>query len=107
MRVDTRYYNRENLKKEDRQELDFWRKVVLNVIDNTLFDYQRESGILSQIQAEIAKEFSDALKVDFGYRLMDVLTGYIDNYEEDLPERDEFTTYFYDNEKEGKEHENN
>jgi len=98
-------YNRENLKKDDVFMLDSWQELINNTIDNAVNNQEIEGDLglgdtLNNIKNEIIKNFCESLKTDFGYRLQDVVVSLIDGYGEDVEEREEFTTYYYDNESE-------
>ena len=94
---DPKIYCKQNLKEEDRKELDYWRDVFLNVIENAKFEAASlENGILGQMKNEIIADFCEEVKDSLGSALQDNVVGIIDAYEEDVEEVENPETYLED-----------
>lgn len=89
-----KYYCKQNLKEDDKRELDFWCGEILSLIENAESDH--EYGSLS-IEKEIIHKFCEGLKERLGYSMQEVVVGTIDGYddEQELKEWDEPDTYLY------------
>ena len=94
-------YNKENLRKNDRKQLEYCEQVFKNVIMNTKADFDASefggnSNTMKQIVNEIVESFCNELRVNLGYELQENVVGIIDNYGEDeAPEREVYTTFLY------------
>lgn len=101
-------FNKENLKEKDRKELEYYEDVFKNVIANTEFDYCANddfggnSPTMKNMLSEVIHSFCEALRTDLGYAMQEQVVAMIDSYDEDVPEREEYTT-FIGGDKEGKE----
>lgn len=91
-------YNKQNLKEDDLSELSYWETVFKNLIDDTQFAEKVSTGsqILDNIKDEIIADFCEGLKIALGHNLQQQAVAIIDNYSEDVPEREEFETFLYD-----------
>ena len=92
-------FNRENLKEQDRKELDYWNDTFINVIENCKEYYEVDDGTLGQIKKEVVEDFCKLLRVNLGVEMQENVAGIINNYEEDVELREEHTDYFYKEEK--------
>ena len=93
-----RYYNKENLKESDRHELDFWFDEFMNAVANVEcehepFDEDEEQTVLGRIHSEIAAEVLDDLREHIGWQFDEIMVSIIDNYDDEVPEVKNFTTY--------------
>lgn len=96
-----RYYNKENLKERDRHELDFWFDEFMNAVANAEcehvpFDEDEEQTVLGRIHSEIAAEILDDLREHIGWQFDEIMVSIIDNYDDEVPEVKNFTTYSMD-----------
>lgn len=98
---DPKIYNKNNLHEADKKELDYWESVFINLIENTLFDFECGEGTLGKIKKEVAEEFSKELRTQLGYELQENVVSIIDAYEEDIEEVEDPDTYFYEEEEDG------
>lgn len=98
-------FNKQNLKEEDRTELDFWNGEVLNCIENTKEEYQLENyndvPVLRDLKNQIIDDFCALLKSQWGCTLQENVVGIIDNYDEDVEEIENPDTYYYEGENNG------
>ena len=96
-------FNKQNLKEEDRTELDFWNGEVLNCIENTKEEYQLENyndvPVLRDLKNQIIDDFCTLLKSQWGCTLQENVVGIIDNYDEDVEEIENPDTYYYEGDK--------
>lgn len=98
-------YNKQNLREDDLSELSYWETVFRNLIDNTQMQERVSTGsqTMDNIKDEVIAGFCEELKVALGYELQQNAVAIIDNYGEDVPEREDFETFIYgeeDNENE-------
>lgn len=96
-------YNKQNLKEDDLSELSYWETVFRNLIENTQMQERVSTGsqTMDNIKDEIIAGFCEELKVALGYELQQNAVAIIDNYGEDVPEREDFETFLvedYENE---------
>lgn len=110
------YYNpkiycKQNLKDDDRNELEYWNDVFMNIIESEQTEYyiNNDGSILDKIQSEIITNFCEHLKIQLGYVMQDNLIARMDNYycnedededSEDLKEVEDYETFLYDDRKE-------
>lgn len=94
---DPEIYNKQNLKPEDRSELDFVQSMINDVIDSALSSYVwcEEIESLKILKKQIAENFSEHLKEKFGYSLNDICVSIIDGYEDDVQKVEDYETYLY------------
>lgn len=99
-----RIYNKENLKEDDRRELEFWRDQFHNVIENAKDSALDESGspTLDKMKSELIGTFCEHLKIALGYAIQEIVVGTIEGYNTEIPERDTYETFLYDDEEEQK-----
>lgn len=95
-------YNKQNLKEDDLSELSYWETVFKNLIENTQMQERLSTGsrTLDNVKDEIIAGFCEELKVALGEELQQNAVAIIDNYGEDVPEREEFETFLCDAEDE-------
>lgn len=88
-------YNRENLKPEDRKELDFWFNEIITEIIVTLEEHPTGVSALDDLISDIQKDYAHDLIYNFGVNIDEVMVSLIDGYPEDVPCEavEEFTTY--------------
>lgn len=89
-------YNRENLKEKDKHELDFYFRMVMNAIYNAEFDSKvtyELSPTLKKIKGELIEEFAKEVKEQIAITWDEIVVTMIDEYEEDVEEREEYTQY--------------
>lgn len=94
-------YNKQNLKDEDRKDIDFYKELFDSVISKAEFEAEMPSDIeiFDNIRNEIIDTFARDLRVNLGYALQDLVVGIIDGYEdEDIKEVDNPDTYYYSEE---------
>lgn len=94
-------YNKQNLKEDDLSELEYWHGVFTSVIDNAEFDAYADTEcckVFRDARNEIIKDFCHELKTKLGYTMQDNVVGIIDNYDDDVQEREEFETFIYEEE---------
>lgn len=75
-------YNEDNLKEQDKREIQFWRESFYNEIDNAL-DYVCEfesNTILDKLKREIIEEYTECLKEHLEARFLEVIVSIIDGY---------------------------
>lgn len=94
-------FNKQNLKAEDRTELDYWDGVFKNVVLNTKEDYDDDIPAITELKKQIIDDFCEKLKTNWGYELQENVVSIIDNYEEDIEEVENPETYFYEGEDNG------
>lgn len=98
-------FNKNNLKAEDRTELDFWNGEVQNLIDNAQEEYELENcddvPLIAELKKLIVTEFCSLLKTQWGYTLQENVVGIIDHYEDDIEEVENPETYLYEEEENG------
>lgn len=96
-------FNKNNLKPEDRTELDFWNGEFLNCVENTKDEYLLGDDIpmIAELKKQIIDDFCVALKTQWGYALQENVVGIIDNYDEDVEEVENPETYYYEGEENG------
>lgn len=83
---DPEIYNEDNLKEQDKREIQFWRDSFLMDIDNALKDvcgFGENDKTLDKIKREIIEEYIEALKVRVEYSVNDVIVSIIDNYDDE------------------------
>ena len=101
---DPKIYNKQNLKSEDRKELEYWNDVFHHVIYNAQFNYRLDnitgSDTLDKIVGEVIEGFCKQLGRDLGHAMQDSLVGCIDNYEEGAVSEVENPETFVDEESE-------
>ena len=98
-------YNRENLTDADRRELDYWHDVFMSTVDGALDSYvenDEDCEALHELKKSIVEHFCEELKLDFGCTIQENAVSVIDGYEHDVPELENYTTYYYDNEEDEK-----
>ena len=97
-------FNKNNLKAEDRTELDFWDGEVKNLILNAQDEYELANcddvPMLVELKKQIVSEFCSLLRTQWGYTLQENVVGIIDNYEEDIEEVENPETYYYEGDEE-------
>lgn len=90
-------YNKDNLKDEDLRELEYWNEVFTNVIDNSFDDFclkeMDDSETLRKIKTELIGNFCKMVKTNLAYAMQDNIVGIIDNYDEDVEEVENPTTF--------------
>ena len=95
-------FNKNNLKSEDRSELDFWNGEVQNLILNAQDEYELHNcddvQIISDLKKQIVEDFCSLLKTQWGYVLQENVVGIIDNYDDDIEEVENPETYYYEGE---------
>lgn len=93
-------YCKQNLKEQDRINLEWLQTEMLNVIAAAQSEYIAEDeehlSILQKIECECAAEFCENLKQELGFRLQALLISVIDSYEEDVEEVDNPETFYYE-----------
>lgn len=98
-------FNKQNLKAEDRTELDYWDGVVKNLILNAQANYELDNSddvpALAELKKQIVADFCELLKTDWGYELQENVVSIVDNYEEDVEEVENPETYYYEGEDNG------
>lgn len=89
-------YNRENLKEEDRDELDFWHDKIISIILDARDDYDYdEKDSVANIEWDIISPFCDYLKERFCLEIQEILVSLIESYDKDMQEVEENTDYLY------------
>lgn len=98
-------FNKQNLKAEDRQELDFWNGEFLNCVEFSKDEYELRNcddiPLIEELKKQIIDDFCVFLKTQWGYTLQENVVSIIDNYEEDVEEIENPETYFYEGEENG------
>lgn len=91
-------YNKENLRDEDRIRLEGWYDIFETVVENEKDDFDESTGseTLDKIRQEIIDDFAKKVMNSLGMYFQDMLIGIIDGYSEDVPEREEYTTFMED-----------
>ena len=97
---DLKYYCKQNLKEEDREELDHWHKTFTNVIDGAEVDFDvdltdEHSKVLAAIKSEIVKSFVELLKDRLGITMQEHVVSVIDHYKEPVGEVEKPETFYY------------
>lgn len=94
---DPKIYNKQNLKEEDRKELDFYEGLLetsINcVLEDEVDDEVNEAGILAQIKKEIYEECCNNIKELFGMQLQMAAINIIDDYENEVEAVENPETY--------------
>lgn len=88
-------YNRENLKPEDRNELDFWFDDIITEIIETLDDHPTGVSALDDLISDIQRDYAHELIYNIGVNIDEVLVSIIDKYPDDVPRErvEDFTRY--------------
>ena len=105
---DPKIYNKQNLKTQDRQELDYWERVFLNDIEYAAEDIQLDMPaipVLADIVNQTVAAFCESLKEKIGYTLQEAAVGMIEDYEGEVDEVENPETYIYNSDN-AKENEN-
>lgn len=95
---DPRIFNKENLKEKDLLELQYYYDTVMNCIENALWDSKllaSRGGIpsISKMANEIVDKFVKELKFDIAMAFNDNIVAIIDNYDEEIEEREVYTQF--------------
>lgn len=97
---DPSIYCKQNLKKQDKINLEWLHTEMLNVIAAAQSDYipvdETHLSILQKIECECAAEFCENLKQELGFRLQELVVAIIDTYEEDVEPVEDPETYYYE-----------
>ena len=95
---------KQNLKDADRKELEYWKQVFDNVINNAEFDFTLDASIeipaIDAIISDTVKAYGEVLRDKLGQAMQENLVGIIDNYEDDVHEVEEPETFLYEREEE-------
>jgi hypothetical protein len=102
---DTKIYNKQNLKTQDRRELDYWEQAFLSAMENSADEMQFNMPaipVLADIVNQTVAAFCESLKEKIGYTLQETAVGMIEGYEGEVDEVEDPETYIYnsDNAKE-------
>ena len=92
---DPSVYNRENLKPEDRKELDFWFDEIITEIIATLDEHPTGVSALDDLIGDIQRDYAHELIYNIGVNIDEVMVSIIDNYPDDVPCEtvEDFTRY--------------
>jgi len=89
-------YNKQNLKEDDLSELEYWNKVFTTLIDNQKEGFFHSgSPTFDKMRQEFLNEFCEQMKTALGYEMQNNVVAIIDEYEETVPEREEYETFLY------------
>ena len=95
-------FNKNNLKAEDRTELDFWNGEFLNCVESARSEYalanDSDVPMIAELKKQIVDDFCHTLKEDWGDTLQENVVGIISKYEEDIEEVENPETYYYEGE---------
>ena len=94
-----RIYNKQNLKNEDRKELEYWHDVFSNMIENARDSYiDTGSKTLDNVVQEIIDSFCEDLKSCLGVTMQENVVSIIDGYgeEHETPELENYDTFLYE-----------
>ena len=87
-------YCKENLKETDRQKLEYWYGVFLNLIENEKKEACIGSSTLDKIKEELVSSFCNDLHDALDIEMQENLISIIDNYKEDeFPVQKEWHTF--------------
>lgn len=105
---DSKIYNKQNLKTQDRRELDYWEQAFLSAMENSADEMQFNMPaipVLADIVNQTVEAFCKALKENIGYTLQETAVGMIEGYEGEVGEVENPETYIYnsDNAKENED----
>lgn len=93
---DEKYYNIENLHEEDRHEMEYWHDMIESSIEAATVQYVDtfdNSTILGKVRQETTEEFAKVLREAVNWAFQEITVSTIDEYDEDVPEREEYTTW--------------
>lgn len=96
---DPKIYCKQNLKAQDKRELDYWEQAFVNVVANTQDQLELEHDgvpILNEIEKQVIEAFCKKLRVNIGYELQETVVGLIDGYENEVESVDNPETYHYE-----------
>ena len=89
----SKIYNKQNLKEKDLHELEYWNSVFTNVIETTDLGIECPSDTLNSIIVEFQKDFVKELKTSLALTMQEHVISYIENYDEDVEEIEEYETF--------------
>lgn len=92
-------YNNQNLKEEDRAELEYWHEVFENAVDCVKFDnnlIMSNSETLEKIVSEIIADFCTDLKSHIDSIMQEHIVAYINSYDEnkEIKEIEDYEVFY-------------
>lgn len=100
---DKRIYCKQNLKEQDRNEMEFYVELFEEAIENALDESEMETihaGTIGKIVEEVRADFAGRLREELGLAMQELAVSTIDSYEEDAEPVEDPETFFYEPEEE-------
>ena len=81
---DPHIYCKQNLKEEDLKEMEYWKRVFEDTINNAKIAYDEEGDILDDIRKKVIDSFCEELEKSLNEQMQAQLEGCIESYEGDI-----------------------